>query len=224
MSLDAITGTNVNDVLTTNTAASGSTANVDSTVSAGQTTGTTTNKDTVVETPKQDDTAAVYDKRKLSEEDRKTIVAQLKADQEKREAQLADLVSSMMSKQTNTFGQANNIWRFLAKGDFTVDAETKKKAQEAISEDGYWGVKQTSERILSFATALAGSDSKNLEKMRDAFLKGYEQAEKTWGGKLPDISKRTYDAVLEGFDKLMKPQTDEKVTTSEDGTVVSKSE
>ncbi|MBD5452617.1 MAG: hypothetical protein HDR25_08255, partial [Lachnospiraceae bacterium] len=87
--------------------------------------------------------------------------------------------------------------------------------------DGYWGVKQTSERILSFATALAGNDSKNLEKMRDAFLKGYKQAEKTWGGELPDISKRTYDAVLEGFDKLMNPKTEE-VTTSEDGTVVSK--
>lgn len=225
MSLDAITGTNVNDVLTTNTAASGSTANVDSTVSAGQTTGTTTNKDTAVETPKQDDTAAVYDKRKLSDEDRKTIVAQLKADQEKREAQLADLVSSMMSKQTNTFGQANNIWRFLAKGDFTVDAETKKKAQEAISEDGYWGVKQTSDRIVQFATALAGDDPKQLEKMRDAFLKGYKQAEKTWGGELPDISKKTYDAVLEKLDKLMEPKTEEpskNVTTTEDGTVVAK--
>ena len=32
-------------------------------------------------TPKQDDTAAVYDKSKLSEDDRKTIVEQLKADQ-----------------------------------------------------------------------------------------------------------------------------------------------
>lgn len=228
MSLDAITGTNVNDVLTTNTAASGSAGNVDGTASASQTTGaagTTTNKDTAVETPKQDDAAAVYDKRKLSEEDRKTIVAQLKADQEKREAQLADLVNSMMSKQTNMFGQANNIWRFLAKGDFTVDAETKKKAQEAISEDGYWGVKQTSDRIVQFATALAGDDPKQLEKMRDAFIKGYKQAEKTWGGELPDISKRTYDAVLEKLDKLREPKTEEpskNVTTTEDGTVVAK--
>lgn len=168
--------------------------------------------------------AAVYDKTKLSEDDRKAIVAQLKADQEKRQAQLTSLVQDMISKQTNAFGAANDIWSFLAKGNFTVDAETKAQAQKDISEDGYWGVKQTSERILSFATALAGDDTKNLEKMRDAFLKGYEQAEKTWGGKLPDISKRTYDAVLEGFDKLMKPQTDEKVTTSEDGTVVSKTE
>lgn len=188
------------------------------------------------ETPKQDDTAAVYDKSKLSAEDRKSIVAQLKADQEKRQSQLTELVHNMLNTQTNTFGQANNIWQFLAKGDYKVDAETQKKAQEAISEDGYWGVKQTSDRIVSFATALAGDDPKQLEKMRDAFLKGYKQAEKTWGGKLPEISKKTYDAVLEKFDSLMKPKEDtttnktdspaadknNTVTTTEDGTVVAK--
>ena len=169
-----------------------------------------------------------YDKRKLSEEDRKSIVAQLKADQEKRQSQLTDLVHNMLNTQTNTYGQANNIWQFLAKGDYTVDAATQKKAQEAISEDGYWGVKQTSDRIVSFATALAGNDPKQLEKMRDAFLKGYKQAEKTWGGKLPDISQKTYDAVLEKLDKLMNPKTEgstaekDTVTTTEDGTVIAK--
>ena len=190
-------------------------------------------------TAKKEDTAAVYDKTKLSEDDRKSIVAQLKADQEKRQSQLTDLVHNMLSTQTNTFGQANNIWQFLSKGEYTVDAATQKKAQEAISEDGYWGVKQTSDRIVSFATALAGNDPDQLEKMRDAFLKGYKQAEKTWGGKLPDISKKTYDAVLEKLDSLMKPKESDKdtsvdktdsaasnknntVTTTEDGTVVAK--
>lgn len=165
--------------------------------------------------------AAIYDKRKLSEDDRKTIVAQLKAEQEKRQSQLVDLVRDMMTKQTNTYGAANNMWQFLAKGDFTVDAATQKKAQEDISEDGYWGVKQTSDRIVSFATSLAGDDPKALEKMRDAFVKGYKQAEKTWGGKLPDISQKTYDEVMNKFDKLINPKTEE-VTKTEDGTVVAK--
>ena len=176
---------------------------------------------------KQDDTAAVYDKSKLSEDDRKTIVAQLKADQEKRQAQLTELVHNMLSSQTDMYGKANNIWRFLASGNFTVDAETKQKAQEAISEDGYWGVKQTSDRIVSFATALAGDDTSALEKMRDAFIKGYKQAEKTWGGELPDISKRTYDSVIEKLDNLIKPTeetTSDNSTTTEDGTVVVKGE
>ncbi|MBQ7657450.1 MAG: hypothetical protein IJS16_00570, partial [Butyrivibrio sp.] len=125
-----------------------------------------------------------------------------------RQQQLLDIVHKMMGKQAKTYGIANSdndedsIWKFLAKGDFTVDAATKAQAQEDISENGYWGVKQTSERILDFAKALAGDDPDKLEKMRSAFEKGYKQAEKTWGGELPDISKQTFDAVMKGFDEL----------------------
>ncbi|MBO5144159.1 MAG: hypothetical protein J6C19_01320 [Lachnospiraceae bacterium] len=234
MSVTGIGSNNISDVYTTNTTAKEKTDSTVNTAEAEKATGTTAETSTdktntaADKTAQKDDTAAVYDKSKLSEDDRKAIVAQLKADQEKRQAQLTDLVHNMLSKQTTTFGKANNIWQFLAKGDFTVDAETKKKAQEDISEDGYWGVKQTSDRIVQFATALAGDDQEALEKMRDAFLKGYKQAEKTWGGKLPEISQKTYDAVLEKFDKLIKPEepkpTTETVTSTEDGTVVAKTE
>ena len=180
---------------------------------------------------KKEDVAAVYDKRKLSEDDRMAIAEQLKLDQEKRQSQLTDLVKDMISKQTNLYGTANDvdIWKFLAKGEFQVDEATRKEAEEAISEDGYWGVEQTSNRILEFATSLAGDDEEALGKMKDAFLKGYEQAEKTWGGELPEISKKTYDAVLEKFDKLMekkettaKTETPDNSVTTEDGTVVVK--
>lgn len=218
MSLSGIGNNNVTDLYTIGA------EKKESAASKNDTTKTDTSKVEI----KNENSAAVYDKRDLSEDDRKAITAQLKADQEKRQSQLTDLVHSMLNTQTTTFGQANNIWQFLAKGDYKVDAETQKKAQEAISEDGYWGVKQTSDRIVSFATALAGNDSKQLEKMRDAFLKGYEKAEKTWGGKLPEISKKTYDAVLEKFDKLMNPKTEDKapekdtITTTEDGTVIAK--
>ena len=161
--------------------------------------------------------AAVYEKSeensstsKVSskETDRAKIIQQLKADDALRQQQLLDIVHKMMGKQAKTYGIANSendedsIWKFLAKGDFTVDAATKAQAQEDISENGYWGVKQTSERILDFAKALAGDDPEKLEKMRSAFEKGYKQAEKTWGGELPDISKQTFDAVMKGFDEL----------------------
>jgi hypothetical protein len=127
----------------------------------------------------------------------------------------------MLSKQTTTYGIANNIWQFLASGNFTVDAETQAKAQEDIAEDGYWGVNQTSDRIVQFATALAGDDTSALEKMRDAFIKGYKQAEDTWGGELPDISKQTYDAVLEKIDKLINPSEDDSDTSTDNSEVES---
>lgn len=130
------------------------------------------------------------------------LLAKLKADADARTAQLRSLVQQLMLKQGNAYGQANDMWKFLASGEYTVDPATKLQAQKDIAEDGYWGVEQTSDRIIDFATALTGGDPDKIEDMREAFKKGYKQAEETWGGKLPEISQRTYDAVMEKFDKL----------------------
>lgn len=130
------------------------------------------------------------------------LINKLKADADARTAQLRSLVEQMIGKQTNAYGQANDIWQFLRSGNYTVDPATKAQAQADIAEDGYWGVNQTSDRIIQFATALTGGNPDKIEEMREAFKKGYAQAEKTWGGSLPDISKRTYEAVMEKFDKL----------------------
>ena len=156
------------------------------------------------------DTGVVYEKSSdqtsgtVTKKTDYALVNKLKADAEQRTSQLRSLVEKMMTKQGETYGKANGIWSVLSSGNFTVDAATKAQAQADIAEDGYWGVSQTSSRILDFATALTGGDPGKIEEMRNAFKKGYEQAEKTWGGKLPEISQKTYDAVMEGFDKLAK--------------------
>ena len=71
-----------------------------------------------------------------------------------------------------------------------------------MAEDGYWGVEQTSDRIVKYATALSGGDPEKLDTMISAFEKGFQEATKSWGGTLPDISQRTREAVLDKFDKL----------------------
>lgn len=129
-------------------------------------------------------------------------IAKLKAETNNQKAQLMELVHKMLNGQSNSYGKANDIWSTLSSGNFTVDAATKSQAQADIAEDGYWGVSKTSQRILDFATALTGGDPDKIEEMRSAFEKGFKMAEKTWGGKLPDISQNTYDAVMKGFDKL----------------------
>ncbi|MDD2973078.1 MAG: hypothetical protein PHE02_13225 [Lachnospiraceae bacterium] len=129
------------------------------------------------------------------------IVAQMKADAETRANQLQSLVQQMISKQGNSYGQATDMWQFLASGNYTVDAATKTQAQNDISENGYWGVNQTSDRILDFAKALSNGDPDKMEEMRSAFEKGFKQATKAWGKELPDISSQTYDAVMKKFDQ-----------------------
>ena len=154
------------------------------------------------------DTAAVYESsaNKTSYKNKKVanpeLANQIKAANDARISQLENIVHQLISGQGDAYGKANNMWQFLASGNFTVDPATKAQAQVDIAEDGYWGVNATSDRIVDFAVALAGDDPEKLEDMRAAFQKGFDQATKTWGGELPDISQRTYDAVMEKFDKL----------------------
>lgn len=128
------------------------------------------------------------------------IVARMKKDAEDRTNQLRSMVQQMMGNQGGKIGQADDMWRFLAKGNFTVSPEVKAQAQKDIADDGYWGVNQTSDRIVEFAKALVGDDPDKAEEMRAAFEKGFKAATKSWGKELPSISQRTYDAVMDKFD------------------------
>ncbi|MCH5255470.1 MAG: hypothetical protein J1F41_11140 [Lachnospiraceae bacterium] len=154
----------------------------------------------VVYEPSKEEAAASTTKKTYTQNT--DLVAKLKADQESRLQQLQSIVEQLLTKQGQTYNSANGIWSILAGGNLQVDAATQAQAQKDIAEDGYWGVKQTSDRIIDFATALTGGDPDKIEEMREAFKKGYKQAEKTWGGELPEISKQTYDAVMQKFDKL----------------------
>jgi len=159
------------------------------------------NDEGVVYEKSENQKPATYSINKMSEEERANLVNQLKADEEARYNQFMDLVRNMMTGQATTASKSSeSIWNFLAKGEFTVDAATKAQAQEDISEDGYWGVKQTSQRLFDFASALAGDDVEKMKKMQEAMEKGFKQAMGEWGRDLPEISNNTLDAANKLFE------------------------
>ena len=131
------------------------------------------------------------------------LIAKLKADADARLSQLKGIVEQLISKQ-GTASKNASIWdqfrQGILDGTIEVDEATAKQAAEDISEDGYWGVKQTSERILDFAKAITGGNAEKAEQMRDAIKQGFEAAAKLWGDELPEISQKTYDAVMKGID------------------------
>lgn len=194
------------------------TTNSYQTSTASKTASTSTDKTT---TSDKAETGVVYEKSSQTDKDTVTkktdyaTVAKLKADAEQRTSQLRSLVEKMMTKQGTAIANADSMWSFLADGNFTVDEETQKQAQADIAEDGYWGVEQTSDRILDFAKALSGNDPEKADLLIDAFKKGFEDATKSWGKDLPDISQRTYDAVLEKFDKWKNGSTTEAAGTEQ---------
>ena len=149
----------------------------------------------------------IYSKTKMSEADRSELVKQLKADMDARKEQLVNIVNQSLFGQTNTFGKATgdeSIWRKLSSGNFTVDPATRAQAQKDIAEDGYWGVKQTSQRLFDFASALAGDDVEKMKEMQAAMEKGFKKATKAWGKELPSICSETMSAANKLFDDYYK--------------------
>jgi hypothetical protein len=119
---------------------------------------------------------------------------------------LQGLVLNMLKKQGINFKIAN--------GSKEIDLSkiTQKDAQKLIAEDGYFGVDQTSDRIVNFATGLAGGDPTKIDAIKQGVENGYQEALKAFGGTLPDISHQTYDAVMTKLDTWVKTASDSQVT------------
>jgi hypothetical protein len=106
-----------------------------------------------------------------------------------------ELVARLLERQGVTWEAA------MAGEPVKIDNETRAEAQALIADDGYWGIEQTSERIFEFAVANAGGDVTKLDEIKDAVSKGFEMAKEALGGMLPEISSKTFDAVMAKFDE-----------------------
>lgn len=139
---------------------------------------------------------------KMSDSERAALVKSLKDDLNNQMSRFTNMMVQNFQKQGINVSMANgdDFWKMMASGNYTVDAKTKAEAQEAISEDGFWGVKNTSQRIFDFASALAGDDPEKMKKFQAAVEKGFSQAEDAWGGSLPSICGDTHEAVNKLFD------------------------
>lgn len=82
----------------------------------------------------------------------------------------------------------------------SIDTAAVNQAKQAISEDGEWGVKAVSDRIVAFAVAISGDDPVKLGTLKAAIEKGFAEAGKALGGALPDICAKTRDEVMKKLD------------------------
>jgi hypothetical protein len=119
---------------------------------------------------------------------------------------LRGLVLNMLKEQGIDFKVAN--------GGSEIDLSkiSQEDAQKLIADDGYFGVDQTSSRIVDFAIATAGGDPSRLDAIKAGVEKGFKEALKAFGGSLPDISYQTYDAVMNKLDTWAQTGNDNQVT------------
>jgi hypothetical protein len=159
---------------------------------------------------KKEEEAAVFEKSdgstvSSSYKPNEALKAKLKADLDAQVQNMRSIVENLITGQGKAFGAAtgdDDFWKLFAEGDFSnVDDAAKAQAQKDIAEGGYWSVEETANRIVDFAKALTGGDPSKIDAMTDAFKKGFDEATKAWGKDLPEISSKTYDAVMKGFDE-----------------------
>ena len=80
---------------------------------------------------------------------------------------------------------------------------SKDEAAALVSEDGIFGITQTSERIANFVINGSGGDESMMRAGREGMIQGFKEAEQMWGGKLPEISQLTISKAIEIVDMAM---------------------
>ena len=109
-------------------------------------------------------------------------------------------------------GVTKNTWKELKKELKELYKELVEFVKEVISNqakdfrkriqdllEDYFSPEKTAERILNFAKSISGGDPSKIELLRNAVEKGFKEVEKIFG-KLPEISRKTYELVMKGFD------------------------
>lgn len=77
---------------------------------------------------------------------------------------------------------------------------SQEEASELVSENGIFGIQKTSQRLSDFVINGASDDIDMLRAGREGIIQGYKEAEKLWGGELPEISKLTLEKALQDID------------------------
>lgn len=146
---------------------------------------------------------------KISQEEAKELKSQI-------QESAKNFVLESLKAQNTTLRQAPK------EGDFMADYEefqsflkeigyngksiaqlSKEEASKLVSEDGIFGIKQTSERIAAFVINGANGDEAKMRLGREGMLSGFKMAQELWGSKLPEISQVTMQNSVEMVDKAM---------------------
>ena len=117
--------------------------------------------------------------------------------------------SNLLAQGGLSFNTPKNLSEILSGLDLasigyngkSLNELSSDEANDLISENGFFGIANTADRIASFVLNGAGDDVEKLKAGREGVAKGFEDAKKIWGGELPEISQKTIEKTLETLDK-----------------------
>lgn len=116
---------------------------------------------------------------------------------------MENLVSSLLGNQKNASNTLSDILEMSNPARrLSINGN---KPTSSISENGEWGVKAVSDRIMNMAVALSGGDASKAEVLRNAVIKGFAQVGDV--KKLPQVCQDTYKEIMNRFDHWEKNGT-----------------
>lgn len=150
------------------------------------------------------ETSSKTDDKSNKIKDYSSVVATMKKELSTKNEQLQNLVTKLLGKQAGKYTKLADLFK-----DIQADSATIEQAQKDIADDGYWGVEQTSDRLVSMAQALSGGDTSKADTLIAAIKKGFDEATEAWGDKLPDICQKTIDAAVKKMEAWRDGTTSE---------------
>lgn len=150
------------------------------------------------------ETSSKTDDKSNKIKDYSSVVATMKKELSMKNEQLQNLVTKLLGKQAGKYTKLADLFK-----DIQADPATIEQAQKDIADDGYWGVEQTSDRLVSMAQALSGGDTSKADTLIAAIKKGFDEATEAWGDKLPDICQKTIDAAVKKMEAWRDGTTSE---------------
>ena len=143
---------------------------------------------------------------KISQEDAKEIRAKITQNVNEMILKSTNFQSTIVNKTDDFTTNHESFQDFLSDIGYEgkpIAQLSQSEAAELVSEDGIFGITQTSQRIANFVIHGAGGDEERFRAGREGILQGFKDAEAIWGEALPEISQKTIQATLEILDQAM---------------------
>ena len=115
-----------------------------------------------------------------------------------------NILDFLSGKEQNSKGEDIFSLKDLGYTGKPISQLTPEEATELVSEDGFFGVKKTAQRAIDFVLNFAGDNIELIKEGRKGIIQGFKEAERIWGGKLPDIAYKTQEIVLKTLDKKIE--------------------
>jgi regulator of protease activity HflC (stomatin/prohibitin superfamily) len=144
------------------------------------------------------DKTATYSNVKTSKPDVKAI-EQLQKQADDALAPLRQMVEALLKEQGLAFNRANK--KESKEKLVEITPEIRAEAQRLVADGGEYSIENTSTRLVDFAKAISGGDKSKIDALREAIKKGYAEAQKAFGGELPEVSVKTLEMTMKKLDE-----------------------